>query len=95
MQVIQAGLGEMYKPACISFDDVKAAWKQSLVNIKRSVADISKQMVMVYRIIHGDAITGIFLYGSYTRGDQRGKEKETVAMFEIRMYNVNNDLPNK
>ncbi|MBR6643021.1 MAG: nucleotidyltransferase domain-containing protein [Lachnospiraceae bacterium] len=30
---------------------------------------ISKQMVDIYRDIYGEDVTGVFLYGSYARGD--------------------------
>ncbi len=38
---------------------------------RSQLKDISGQMVTVYRDIYGDAVTGVFLYGSYARGDHR------------------------
>ena len=31
---------------------------------------ISQQMVNIYRNIYGEAVAGVFLYGSYARGDK-------------------------
>ena len=36
---------------------------------RNQLNDISGQMVSIYRDIYGDAVTGVFLYGSYARGD--------------------------
>ena len=36
---------------------------------KAQLDAISKQIVQIYYDIYGDAVTGVFLYGSYARGD--------------------------
>ena len=35
---------------------------------RNQLNDISGQMVSIYRDIYGDAVTGVFLYGSYANG---------------------------
>jgi len=55
--------------------------------------DISKQMVMVYRNIYGDAITGIFLYGSYARGDNEAdSDIDIVAIVKGERIYLQNKL---
>ncbi len=42
---------------------------------------ISTQMVSLYRDIYGDAVTGVYLYGSYARGDfEKGSDVDIVAI---------------
>lgn len=36
---------------------------------KNQLNNISQQMVEIYRDIYGEDVAGIFLYGSYARGD--------------------------
>ena len=38
---------------------------------RNQLKDISKKMVAIYRNIYGESVTGIFLYGSYARGDNK------------------------
>lgn len=42
---------------------------------------ISTQMVSIYRNIYGDALTGVYLYGSYARGDfEKDSDVDIVAI---------------
>ena len=42
---------------------------------------ISTQMVSIYRKIYGDAVTGVYLYGSYARGDfEKDSDVDIVAV---------------
>lgn len=55
--------------------------------------DISKQMVMVFRDIYGDAVTGIFLYGSYARGDNEAdSDIDIVAIVKGERVYLQNKL---
>lgn len=38
---------------------------------RNQLKSISGQMVAIYRNVYGEAITGVFLYGSYARGDNK------------------------
>ena len=45
------------------------------------LAAISTQMVSIYRNIYGDAVTGVYLYGSYARGDfEKDSDVDIVAV---------------
>lgn len=45
------------------------------------LAAISTQMVSIYRNIYGDAVTGVYLYGSYARGDfEKDSDVDIVAI---------------
>ena len=42
---------------------------------------ISTRMVSIYRKIYGDAVTGVYLYGSYARGDfEKDSDVDIVAV---------------
>lgn len=48
---------------------------------KSQLQDISRRMVRTYRDIYGEAVTGVFLYGSYARGDnEEGSDVDIVAI---------------
>ena len=48
---------------------------------RNQLNDISGQMVSIYRDIYGDAVTGVFLYGSYARGDfEKDSDVDIVAI---------------
>ena len=48
---------------------------------RNQLKDISGQMVSIYRDIYGDAVTGVFLYGSYARGDfEKDSDVDIVAI---------------
>lgn len=43
--------------------------------------NILMRMVMIYRKIYGDAVTGVYLYGSYARGDfEKDSDVDIVAV---------------
>ena len=42
---------------------------------------ILMRMVSIYREIYGDAVTGVYLYGSYARGDfEKDSDVDIVAI---------------
>lgn len=42
---------------------------------------ILMRMVLIYREIYGDAVTGVYLYGSYARGDfEKDSDVDIVAI---------------
>ena len=48
---------------------------------RNQLNDISGQMVSIYRDIYGDAVTGVYLYGSYARGDfEKDSDVDIVAI---------------
>ncbi|MBR6535969.1 MAG: nucleotidyltransferase domain-containing protein [Lachnospiraceae bacterium] len=48
---------------------------------RNQLNDISGQMVSIYRDIYGDAVAGVFLYGSYARGDfEKDSDVDIVAI---------------
>lgn len=45
------------------------------------ISAISVKMVSIYRKIYGDAVTGVYLYGSYARGDfEKDSDVDIVAI---------------
>ena len=49
--------------------------------IEDKLDTISAQMVLIYRKIYGDAVTEVYLYGSYARGDfEKDSDVDIVAI---------------
>jgi predicted nucleotidyltransferase len=48
---------------------------------KNQLNDILGQMLVIYHDIYGDAVIGVFLYGSYARGDyEQDSDIDIVAI---------------
>ena len=60
---------------------------------KNQLDAISAQMVTIYREIYGKAISGIYLYGSYARGDSDdGSDIDIVAIVKGNRSELQNRL---
>lgn len=60
---------------------------------RNQLIDISGQMVNIYRNVYGDAVSGVFLYGSYARGDNKDdSDIDIVAIVRGERIDLQNKL---